>query len=203
MRGRAIAAAAARRAATIPHRLTSAYYLGRDILELGDVHLGPRDSLGELATAIGRAVDLFAAGDVARAKDLALLCARVAPDNPDVASTLGQCYLATGELTAAAEWLGRAAAAEPGWPMHHWNLAAVHHAADCPGACADALATYLTTLQDARQPLPGDRGQDERVAVARRYVAAHRPAQAEPAPAQRRSRRLPRDPARKHHTRED
>jgi hypothetical protein len=199
-RGRALAAAAARLAATIPHRLTSAYYLGRDILELGDVHLGPRDSLGELATAIGRAVDLLAAGDVARARELALLCARVAPDNPDVSSTLGQCYLATGELTAAAEWLGRAAAAEPAWPMHHWNLAAVHHAAGCPAACADALAAYLAAVE--RQPL-SDRGDDERVTVARRYIAAHRPARAEPASAPRRSRRLPRDAARKHRARED
>lgn len=200
VRGRALAAAAARRAAAIPHRLTSAYYLGRDILDLGDVHLGPRDSLGELATAIGRAVDLLAAGEVARAKELALCCARVAPDDPDVASTLGQCYLATGELTAAAEWLGRAAAAEPGWPMHHWNLAAVHHAADCPAACADALAAYLAAV--AGQPL-ADRADDERVSVARRYVAAHRQARAEPAATPRRSRRLPRDAARKRRARED
>jgi Tetratricopeptide repeat len=180
--GRTIAAEAARRAAAIPHRLTSAYYLGRDILDLGDVHLGPRNSLGELATAIGRAVDLLAAGDVERARDLAARCARISPDNPDVASTLGQCHLAAGELTAAAEWLARAAAAEPGWPMHHWNLAAVHHRAECASACADALASYLAAVErrGGERPQPADREQAERVAMARRYVAANRPA---PAPA--------------------
>lgn len=194
-RGRAIAAEAARRAAAIPYRLTSSYYLGRDLLELGELHLGPRPSLGrsEIATAVGRAVDLLAAGEVARARELALLCARVAPDNPDVASTLGQCHLAAGELTAAAEWLGRAAAAEPGWPMHYWNLAVVHHRAEAFGPCADALAAYLTAAEGKR--LLDDGGHPERIALARRYLAAHRPQpRTKPAEtaAKKRPRRLPR-----------
>ncbi len=200
-RGRAIAAEAARRAATIPYRLTSSYYLGRDLLDLGELHLGPRPSLGrsELATAVGRAVDLLAAGEVARARDLALLCARVAPDNPDVASTLGQCHLAAGELTAAAEWLGRAAAAEPSWPMHYWNLAVVHHRAEAFGACADALAGYLSAAEGKR--LLDDGGHPERIALARRYLAAHRP-QPRTKPAEtatrKRPRRLPRQQPQAH-----
>jgi hypothetical protein len=204
-RGRAIAAEAARRAAATPHRLTSSYYLGRDLLELGDQHLGPRPAhLGrsEIAIAVGRAVDLLAAGEVLRARELALLCARVAPENPDVASTLGQCHLAAGELTAAAEWLGRAAAAEPGWPMHHWNLAVVHHRADCPSACADALASYLAAAES--KSLEGDDGREERIALARRYLAAHRqaPTATPPKLRGRRGRRLPR-PVPKIHARED
>ena len=193
--GRELAAAAAQRAASLPHRLTSPYYLGRDILDLGDAHLGPRPArpaLGEIANAIGRAVDLLAAGDVARARDLALLCARSAPDNPDVAATLGQCFLALGELTPAAEWLGRAAAAEPGWPMHHWNLAVVHHSGGAADACADALATYLRAVEEKR--LLGDREQEERIALARRYLAAHRPSDEPKTPA-RRARRLLHNPA--------
>lgn len=187
-RARGLAAEAARRAAAIPHRLTSAYFLGRDILELGDVHLGTRSAHGELASAIGRAVDLLAAGEVLRAKEVAARCARVAPDDPDVASTLGQCHLAAGELTAAAEWLARAAAAEPSWPTHHWNLAAVHHRAEHAEACAEALAAFLLAVErrgdDAVDRAPLDRDLDQRVAMARRYVAANRPAPAAEPPAE-------------------
>lgn len=193
-RARGLAAEAVRRAAAIPHRLTSAYFLGRDILELGDVHLGPRSSHGELASAIGRAVDLLAAGEVARAQEVAARCARVAPDDPDVASTLGQCHLAAGELTAAAEWLARAAAAEPSWPMHHWNLAAVHHRADCSAACAEALAAFLSAVEQRGEAVR-DRELDERVAMARRYVAAHRPAPTAPAPEDRAAPAAPSSPS--------
>jgi hypothetical protein len=195
VRGRAVAAAAARRAAAIPNRLTSAYYLGRDILDLGDLHLGPRNSLGEVATAIGRAVDLLAIGDVVRAKELAALCARVAPDNADVASTLGLCHLATGELTSAAQWLGRAAASEPTWPMHHWNLAAVHHLADSPHACSESLTAFVVAADECPM-LHHDSAAHERIALARRYVAAHRPAApAAPPVRARRGRRQLRDTA--------
>ncbi|MEZ4362467.1 MAG: tetratricopeptide repeat protein [Kofleriaceae bacterium] len=191
-RGKAMAAAAARLAAAIPHRLTSAYYLGRDILDLEDLHLGERDARGEVATAIGRAVDLLAAGDVARARELALVCARLAPDNADVASTLGLCQLAAGELDQATEWLQRAAAVEPTWPTHHWNLAAVHHRAGRTTACAESLASYLAATARAPSAEPAH-DRIERSAIARRYVAAHgaieKPSAA-PSPRGRRRRAL-------------
>ena len=186
-RARALTATAAQRAAAVPQRLTSAYYLGRDILDLADLHLGPRPGGGEVEMLIGRAVDLFAAGDLARAHQLAAACARLAPGNADVASTLGLCFLAAGELTAAAEWLARAAAIEPAWPMHHWNLAAVHHRADCAPACALALAAFLQASERAAVVLE-DAAHAERIALARRYVAAHLPL-AKPASRRRPGRR--------------
>jgi tetratricopeptide (TPR) repeat protein len=192
-RARALAAAAARRAAALPNLLNSSYYLGRDLLDLGNVHMGAHAALDEVAAAIGRAVDLFAAGEVGRARELAQSCAQLAPDNADVASTLGLCHLANVELTGAAQWLGRAAAAEPGWPTHHWNLAVVHHLADCASACADALTDFLRTAADCIT-LRNDSLHHERIIIARRYLAAHR--LAEPATRPRRSRRSAVDPAR-------
>ena len=194
---RALVAAAAQRAAVVPQRLSSAYYLGRDLLDLGDLHLGPRAGGGALETAIGRAVDLFALGDVTRARELASACGQMAPDNADVASTLGLCLLAAGELSAATEWLTRAAAAEPNWPMHHWNLAAAHHRADRPEACAQALAEFLAANERADAVLHDDT-HAERLALARRYLASHPPlAPARPRTRKpRRPRRLAADPAR-------
>lgn len=179
---RTLATAAVQRAAALPHRLTSAYYLGRDILELGDLHLGSRPSTANLENAIGRAVDLFAAGDVERARQLAAACAREAPHNADVASTLGLCLLAAGELSEASEWLTRAASVEPTWPTHHWNLAAVHHRAGSHNACARALAAFLGASEQVSPRGAGllDATHATRVALARRYLATHAPAADDP-----------------------
>lgn len=166
---RAIVATAARRAAGSARGLPSAYYLGRDLLGLGDTHLANRVRASHLATLHGRAVDLLAAGEHARARPLLEHCSRLAPDDADVAASLGSCLLAAGELDAARAQLELAARLEPTWSLHHWNLAAAHHKAGDLGGCWRALRDYLTRATGASDL--GDAGHTDRLAVAHRFVA--------------------------------
>ena len=168
---RLVVAAAARRAAASARGLPSTYYLGRDLLGLGDVHLGARARASELATLHGRAVDLLAGGDPARACPLLEHCARIAPDDPDVASSLGLCTLAlagddAGALAVAREHLARAAQLEPTWGLHHWNLASACHRAGDLAACWRALRDFAATAGGGL----GDPAHAERIAVAHRFV---------------------------------
>ena len=71
---RAVIAAAARRA---PDALGSSYYLGRDLLALGDAHRAPSRLARDPTPAIvARAIDLLAAGEPARARPARALRAR-------------------------------------------------------------------------------------------------------------------------------
>src|SRR5205085_1908640 len=74
---RALVAAAA---AAAPEQLPPAYYLGRDLLDLGDVHLGASHRIDP---PLARAIDLVGEGDVPRA---ARLLAHCDPGDPDVAA---------------------------------------------------------------------------------------------------------------------
>jgi hypothetical protein len=189
---RLVVAAAARRAAASARGLPSTYYLGRDLLGLGDVHLGQRARASELATLHGRAVDLLAGGDAVRARPLLEHCARIAPDDPDVASSLGLCVLAVAgddadAIAAAHAHLARAAALEPSWGLHHWNLASACHRAGDLAACWRALRDFVATAGGGL----GDPAHAERLAVAHRFVtdferAAHLAGQRLP---ERRARR--------------
>ncbi|HWO22789.1 MAG TPA: tetratricopeptide repeat protein [Kofleriaceae bacterium] len=164
---RAVLTKAARVTAVDPERLTSAYYLGRDLLELGDAHLGDRRRTDPTALALGRAVELLAQGDSARARALLERCdAR----HPDVAGALAACLLAQGELAGAIEHLTRALAAEPEWPLHHWNLAiALQRQGDLDG-CYHALRRFVSTSA-APSGLYADPEQPGRVACAERMLA--------------------------------
>ncbi len=164
---RAVVVKAARLTALDPDRLTSAYYLGRDLLELGDAHLGDRRRGDPAALALGRAVELLAAGDPARA--LALL-GRCDPLHPDVAGALGACLLAQADFAGAMPHLARAIAAEPEWPLHHWNLAiALQRLGDADG-CARALRRFLSASA-APSGLAADPEQPGRIACAERLLA--------------------------------
>lgn len=168
---RRMVGAAARRSVTAGRTLPSAYYLGRDLLGITDGHVvGGR--AGEPAALLGRAVDLLAAGESARARPLLEHCVAIAPDDAEAASSLGLCLLAMGELAAAIRHLARAAWLEPGWPLHHWNVAAAAHRAGELGTCARALAAFLARADD---PLAGavDPGHARRVSLARRFIADH------------------------------
>lgn len=171
---RALCTTAIRRAAARPEGLPAPYYLGRDLLALGELHLEQRSRHESLATAVGRAVDLLAAGELARARELAETCVALAPEHIDAAATLGLCLLAADEPLAALPLLERAANAEPRWAMHHWNLAAAHHRLGEAGECARALAAFLEasarSVASAAEPV-----HKQRTALARRYVAAHLP----------------------------
>lgn len=164
---RAVIAKAARATALDPERLTSAYYLGRDLLELGDAHLGDRRRGDPTALALGRAVELLAGGDPARARALLERCD---PRHADVAGALAACHLAQGDAAGAIEHLACAIAAEPAWPLHHWNLAiALQRQGDTDG-CYHALRRFVATSAGP-SGLYGDPEQPGRVARAERMLA--------------------------------
>ncbi len=136
-------ALAARAAVDRGRGLPPGYYLGRDLLALGDEHVRGRPVPDDVATALDRAVGLFAAGDPARARLLLEHCAARTPEDPIVASNLGLVLAALGEPAAARPWLERAAGREPTWALHHWNLAAILHRLGDGRACHAALRAFL------------------------------------------------------------
>ncbi|HUQ08171.1 MAG TPA: hypothetical protein VM261_37005 [Kofleriaceae bacterium] len=172
---RRMVSAAARRTVSSGRALPSPYYLGRDLLGITDSHVvGGR--AGEPAALLGRAVDLLAAGESARARPLLEHCVATAPDDAEAASSLGLCLLAQGDLAAAVRNLQRAAWLEPAWPLHHWNLAAAAHRVGDLAVCARALRDFLGCADDPSiGTLAGavDPGHTRRVSLARRFVADH------------------------------
>ena len=163
---------AARRAVALGRPLPSGYYLGRDLLELADSHLqGERSP--DAAALLGRALELLATGDRARARPLLELVVRRQPDDAEAVSGLGLCLLGLGEHDAAVRALARAAELDPAWPLHHWNLAAAAHRAGRLDVCADALVAFLARA-DEPAAATIDAGHHRRVAIARRFVADHR-----------------------------
>jgi tetratricopeptide (TPR) repeat protein len=168
---RALVATAACRAVELGLGLPAAYYLGRDLLELGDAHLAERPAPDQLATALDRAVELLAAGDAAAARPLLEHCARSGPDDALVASSLGLCLGALGDAGAAMPHLDRASRLEPGWPLHHWNLAAAAHQLGLRDACYLALVQFVA--RSAAAPVARDPEQAGRLALAHRLIADH------------------------------
>ncbi|HEU0037224.1 MAG TPA: hypothetical protein VFQ53_41725 [Kofleriaceae bacterium] len=164
---RSIVAAAVRITASEPSRLSSAYYVGRDLLDLADTHVLRRGDHG--STLVGRAVELLAAGDRPRAR---ALLDRVEPANagPDHDAALAACHVADGNPTAAIAPLERAITAEPAWPLHHWNLATVLHQLGDQVGCYHALRRFVAT-SGSPTALYGDRDQPGRVACAERMIA--------------------------------
>ncbi|MGE5183451.1 MAG: tetratricopeptide repeat protein [Acidobacteriota bacterium] len=167
---RAIVAAAARHSAETTDRLGSAYYLGRDLLDLGEAHLGGRTHAHPISTTLGRAVELLADGEPARARALLARCDRDDPRRAaDVAATAAACLLAQNQPGDAIAHLLRAIDHEPDWPLHHWNLAAACHVLGDTRGCYHALRRFLTT---STQPtgLYADPDQPGRVALAHRLI---------------------------------
>ena len=163
-RARTIAIAAARLTATA---LPAAYYLGRDLLELGDAHLGARAPAVVNGNAHSRALELIELGDHARAE---VLLARCDAANPDVAAALAACALATSRPALAIEHLQRAIAGDPAWPLHHWNLAVALHQLEDHASCCIALRRFVAASA-APSGLYADPAQPGRVACAERLLA--------------------------------
>ena len=169
---RGIVIAAARRTAA---RLPSPYYLGRDLLDLDDAHLGNRAATRP--NALARAVELLAEGQPARARTLLALdgdpathataatAATIERASADLAATTAACLLADAQPAAALPWLERAVAAEPAWPLHHWNLAAAAHLLGDSHACYRALTRFAAT-SSAPTALLGHPDQAARIATA-------------------------------------
>ena len=165
-----LVAAAARLTTESAQPLPSPYYLGRDLLGLADAHLGERGHAGRghpAPVAIGRALELIAAGDPTRA--MALL-ERCDPDNPDAAAAIAAILLAAQRPADALAPLDRALAAEPDWPLHHWNLAAALHQLGDARGCYHALRRFVATSATP-SGLYADPDQPRRVGCAERMMA--------------------------------
>lgn len=166
---------AARATARATHALPAAYYLGRDLLGLGNAHL-PYRSDGDPATAgLARVLALLAAGQPARAQAwveaiAGAMVARGEPLTPDADAALAAALLAQDQAAAALAPLERALAVEPDWPLHHWNLAVAHHQLGDPAACHRALGRFVATSA-APTGLRGDPDQPARLATAERMIA--------------------------------
>lgn len=153
-------------------RLSSSYYLGRDLLDLGDAHLGSRARAraSQPSATLDRALELLADGDLPRAEALLTRCD---PANPDVAAATAAILLAQNRpeaAIAAIEALERALAVEPDWPLHHWNRAAALHQLGDSNGCYHALRRFVATSA-APSGLYGDPDQPGRVACAERMLA--------------------------------
>ena len=146
------------------HSLPSAYYLGRDLLDLGEAHLARRPN--PTAASVGRAVELIADGDVPRARLLLARCEA----NADVEAANAACHLAQDRTADAIACLARAIELEPAWPLHHWNLAAAAHRVGDSVLAYRAIRRFIATSAE-RTALAGDPDQPARLALATRMVA--------------------------------
>ncbi len=162
-----VVASAARLTVESARPLPSPYYLGRDLLDLGAAHLGDRGRGDAASAMLGRAIELIAAGDPTGA--LALL-ERCDPDLPDAAAATAAILLAQHRPAAALAPLERALAAEPGWPLHHWNHAAALYALGDERGCYHALRRFVSTSATP-SGLYGDPEQPARVGRAERMMA--------------------------------
>ncbi len=162
---RNLVSTAARLSATT---LTSNYYLGRDLLDLRDVHLGGRRA--SRSSTLARAIELVSDGDHAKAEVLLASCD---PAHPEVAAATAVIHLARRDAAAAITALERALAAEPDWPLHHWNLAVAQSQLGDSSACFHALRKFVATSSHATvlAVLGTDPDQRERLASAQRWIA--------------------------------
>ncbi len=162
-----VVAAAVRRTAIDPAKLTSPYYLGRDLLELADAHVVRRLPRQSAVTAVDRALELIATNEISSAR---AVLEQADAASPDVCGALAACMLLQGEPGAAVAVLERAIAAEPSWPLHHWNLATALHRLAEPRRCYHALRRFVATSA-LPTGLYGDPEQPGRVACAERMLA--------------------------------
>ena len=151
--------------------LPSAYYLGRDLLELGAAHIGERTAPPPalVARAIEQTAESITNGDHAKAQALLALCD---PAHPDVAAATAALCLAAvpPRATDAVAALERALAVEPEWPLHHWNLAAALHALGDASGCFHALRRFVATSA-APTGLYADPDQPARIGAAHRLMS--------------------------------
>ena len=162
-----VVATAARLTTESTRALPSRYYLGRDLLGLGDAHLAGRDRGDPASAALGRAIELCAGGEHARAIAMLEHCD---PDQPDAAAALAAALIAQGRPAAALAPLDRALAAEPDWPLHHWNRAAALHQLGDDRGCYHALQRFVATSA-LPSGLAADPDQPARLTSARRRIA--------------------------------
>lgn len=169
---RTLVSTAVRRTVRQQLPLASGYYLGRDLLDLRDAHVIAVEHVDvSPLSQLGRAIDLLAAGDAVEARALFERCTPEVVATGDWNGAYGACLLALGDHAAAVSPLERAIAAEPAWPLHHWNLAAALHTVGDARGCLAALRRFLSTSA-ARTGLVDDPDQPARLAHAKQLTAA-------------------------------
>jgi len=166
-RAHQVVAQAAQLTAESTRALPAAYYLGRDLLGLADAHLGGRGRGDPASVALARAIELVAAGDCARALPVLERCD---PHHPDAAAALAVALLAQRRPAEALAPLECAIAAEPDWPLHHWNLAIALRQLGDERGCYHALQRFAATSA-LPSGLAGDPDQPARLGCARRMIA--------------------------------
>jgi tetratricopeptide (TPR) repeat protein len=136
-------------------QLPRGFYLGRDILDLSDEHIGARRRAlvrDHASALLGRGADILADGDYAEARPLLERYTQIAPRDPEGAANLGSCLLALGDTDGAVEALRRATELGPECALHYWNLAAALHRAKRRAGSYLALRAYLEHLGDGVEP---------------------------------------------------
>lgn len=177
---RTVVTAAARLTALTPtasgsSALPSSYYLGRDLLDLGDAHMGAIASRARRAASanLARALEYIGDGELDRG---AQLLAHADPSAPDASApsehhaAIAYVHLARREPQLAAVALERALAVEPEWPLHHWNLACALRMLGDASGCFWALRRFVATSA-APTGLYADPDQPGRVGLAERMMA--------------------------------
>ncbi len=185
---RGLVTAAARHSAAssdAPDRLPAAYYLGRDMLDLGEAHLGGRVHAHPTSTTLGRAIELIARAGFAGPRSAAegdaqssdhdlshaqVLLARCNDQSPDVAAATAAVLIAQNRFAEALLPLARAVELEPEFPLHYWNQAAALHRLGDVRACHAALRRFLSTT-DRPTGLYADPDHPARVSMAARMIA--------------------------------
>ncbi len=176
---RTVITAAARLTALTPtangdSALTSSYYLGRDLLDLGDAHMGAITSRARRAASanLARALEYIGDGEIERGAQLLAHADPSAPSDlaPDHHAAIAYVHLAKREPARAIEALERAIAVEPEWPLHHWNLACALRMLGDASGCFWALRRFVAT---SAQPsgLYADPDQPGRIGLAERMMA--------------------------------
>jgi hypothetical protein len=118
-------------------------------------------------SSLGHAVELLAEGHVERARALLGACDDA---SADAAAATAACLLAQDQPATALDWLARAIAVEPDWPLHHWNQAVAFHRTGDDTGCFHALRRFLDTSMTPTG-LFADPDQPGRIASAERLLA--------------------------------
>jgi hypothetical protein len=152
---------ASRRAVASNAKLKAGYYQGRDLLQLGNQHLG---RLGDYevdsarSVAAGYGIDLLAAGDPSAAYELLGQCVASdllqAENNSELALAYGMACLETNNIADAAHWLEIASTSDPIGAEPAWNWACAAQLNGDSATMSRALQNYCERAQ--REPVNAD-----------------------------------------------
>jgi hypothetical protein len=140
---------AARRTLHAGKALGSAFYLGRDLFDIGDqlADLATGFDLG-LCALFSRATDELDRGRFGECIGLLKTYSEWRPDDAEAAFAMALAKTASGDLNSAMREALKACFLVPGEARYHWNRAAIAHRADLSGECYLALRDYLGCSDD-------------------------------------------------------